>query len=216
MLVKFRPKLRFHQIPPEIPSSQRKNVCRLKEFLIFTIIYIKNQLKIFINEILENVVNAQLRPSSDGGREIVANALISTLNCSKICSKYAFVKIIAKMLKYAFWHILRHRHNATPYAPTITLLSALYRSTTHLKLLHIETNHPRNHHTSHPHMHPRWRNPSYPITILHLNHPITSLRRPHLSSTSKTHSQPPHPQLLHCPHQYSRTYSSPTPIPPCI
>ena len=45
------------------------------------------------------------------GREIVANALISTLKCPKTCSKYAFVKIIAKMLKYAFWHILRHRHN---------------------------------------------------------------------------------------------------------
>ena len=91
-----------------------------------------------------------------------------------------------------------------------------YRSTAYLKLLRIETNHTRNHPTPYPHMHPCWHNPSYPTASLHPNHPITSLRRPHLSSTSKTHSQPPHPQLLHYSHQYPRTYSSSTPIPPCI
>ena len=91
-----------------------------------------------------------------------------------------------------------------------------YRSTTHLIPLHIGTNHPRNHSTPHPHMHSCRHNPSHPITILHPNHPITSLRRHHLPSTSKTPSQPPYPQLLHCPHQHSRTYSSPPPIPPCI
>ena len=55
-----------------------------------------------------------------------ANASTSTLKCSKICSKYAFVKITAKMLKYAFWHILRHRHNPLRSRSCALCLASLF------------------------------------------------------------------------------------------